>query len=193
MSALPLTGSQTVGPFFGPAMLREDMLRQRLDGPGTSGQPIRIEGRLLDGQGEPVADALVEIWQANAHGRYDHPLDDRDRPLEAGFSGFGRAGTDDDGRFWFETIKPGRVPGPGGAEQAPHLVVTLFARGLLNHVVARLYFADEPSNDQDPILALVPAARRGTLVARPAGGGERVLYRWDVVLQGEGETAFFNL
>jgi protocatechuate 3,4-dioxygenase alpha subunit len=198
MSAALLTGSQTVGPFFGPALLREDMLRQRLDGPGTSGQPIRIEGRLLDADRAPVADALIEIWQANAHGRYDHPADDRDLPLEPSFSGFGRAGTDDEGRFWFETIMPGRVAWPGGGEQAPHLVVTIFARGLLNHVVTRLYFADDPANGADPILARVPAGRRGTLLARPddgpaPGAGERRRYRWDVVLQGEGETAFFNL
>ncbi|HEY3107840.1 MAG TPA: protocatechuate 3,4-dioxygenase subunit alpha [Chloroflexota bacterium] len=193
MSALHPTGSQTVGPFFGPAMLREGMLRQRLDGPGTSGRPIRIEGRVLDGDGAAVPDALIEIWQANAHGRYDHPADDRDLPLEPSFSGFGRAATDDDGRFWFETIKPGPVPGPGGAPQAPHLVVTVFARGLLNHVVTRFYFEDEPANGHDPILALVPAARRGTLLARLAEEGQRPLYRRDVVLQGEGETAFFNL
>jgi protocatechuate 3,4-dioxygenase, alpha subunit len=194
VSRLPLTGSQTVGPFFGPAMLRDDMLRQRLDGPGTTGRPIRIEGQVLDGDGAPVPDALVEIWQANAHGRYDHPADTRDLPLEAGFCGFGRAGTDDEGRFWFETVKPGPVPGPDGAAQAPHLVVTLFARGLTNHVVTRLYFGDEPANDRDPILARVPAPRRATLLARPAGGAAaRALYRWDVRLQGEGETAFFNL
>jgi protocatechuate 3,4-dioxygenase alpha subunit len=193
VSALPLTGSQTVGPFFGPAMLREGMLRQRLDAPGTSGRPIRIEGRVLDGDGAVVPDALIEIWQANAHGRYDHPADDRDLPLERSFSGFGRAATDDEGRFWFETIKPGPVPGPGGAPQAPHLVVTIFARGLLNHVVTRFYFEDEPANGQDPILALVPAARRGTLLARLAKEDQRALYRRDIVLQGEGETAFFNL
>jgi protocatechuate 3,4-dioxygenase, alpha subunit len=193
VSALPLTGSQTVGPFFGPAMLREGMLRQRLDAPGTSGRPIRIEGRVLDGDGAVVPDALIEIWQANAHGRYDHPADDRDLPLEPSFSGFGRTATDDEGRFWFETVKPGPVPGPGGAPQAPHLVVTIFARGLLNHAVTRFYFDDEPANGQDPILALVPAARRGTLLARLAEAGQRALYRRDVVLQGEGETAFFNL
>jgi protocatechuate 3,4-dioxygenase alpha subunit len=194
MSALSPTGSQTVGPFFGLAMLRDDMLRQRLDGPGTAGRPIRIEGQLLDGDRAPVPDALIEIWQANAHGRYYHPADDRDLPLEPSFSGFGRAGTDEDGRFWFETVRPGPVPGPGGTEQAPHLVVTLFARGLLNHVVTRLYFADDPANDRDPILARVPASRRGTLLARPADGqAERALYRWEIRLQGEGETAFFNL
>jgi protocatechuate 3,4-dioxygenase, alpha subunit len=194
MSALPPTGSQTVGPFFSPSLLRDDMLRPRLDGAGTTGQPIRIEGQCLDGDGVPVADALVEVWQANAHGRYAHPADSRDLPLEPAFSGFGRTGTDHEGRFWFETIKPGPVPGPGGAAQAPHLVVTLFARGLLNHVVTRLYFADDPANDRDPILARVPAARRGTLLARPAGDGAgRALYRWQIRLQGEGETAFFNL
>jgi protocatechuate 3,4-dioxygenase alpha subunit len=193
VSTRPLTGAQTIGPFFGPAMLREGMLIQRLVGPGTSGRPIRVEGRILDGDGAPVGDALVEIWQANAHGRYDHPADDRDLPLEPSFNGFGRTATDDDGRFWFETVKPGPVPGPGGAAQAPHLVVTIFARGLLNHVVTRFYFEDEPANGRDPILALVPPARRGTLVASLVEVGQRALYRRDVVLQGEGETAFFNL
>jgi protocatechuate 3,4-dioxygenase alpha subunit len=200
MSGPGLTSAQTIGPFFGPAMLREGVLRQRLDGPGTSGQPIRVEGRLLDADRAPVVDALVEVWQANAHGRYDHPADDRDLPLEPSFSGFGRTGTDDEGRFWFETIRPGRVPWPGGGEQAPHLIVTIFARGLMNHVVTRLYFADDPANAADPILARVPAGRRDTLLARPrdaggqrSGAGERRLYDWDVVLQGEGETAFFDL
>jgi protocatechuate 3,4-dioxygenase alpha subunit len=137
-----------------------------------------------------VPDALVEIWQANAHGRYRHPLDGRDLPLDSSFTGFGRAGTDETGSFWFETVKPGPVPFVDERLQAPHLCVTIFARGLLNHLATRLYFADEPANDDDPIFLLVPAERRATLLARR---DERGVYRFDVVLQGEGETAFFNV
>ena len=193
MSALPLTGAQTVGPFFGPALLRDGARRQVLVGPATSGARLRLEGRVLDGDGAPVPDALIEIWQANTHGRYDHPADGRDRPLDPSFTGFGRTSTDDDGAYWFETIKPGRVPGPDGTLQAPHVVVTVFARGLLNHVVTRLYFADDPTNDQDPILARVPPHRRPTLLAQPAERDGQRVYRFDIVLRGEGETVFFNL
>ena len=193
MSARPPTGAQTVGPFFGPALLRDGARRQVLVGPATSGTRLRIEGRVLDGDGAPVPDALIEIWQANTHGRYDHPADGRDRPLDPSFTGFGRTGTDDDGAYWFETIKPGRVPGPDDTLQAPHVVVTVFARGLLNHVVTRLYFADDPTNDQDPILARVPTDRRPTLLARSTERDGQRVYRFDIVLQGEGETVFFNL
>jgi protocatechuate 3,4-dioxygenase alpha subunit len=185
------TGSQTVGPFFGPAMLREGMRRQQMAGADAVGQRIRIEGRVLDGDGASVADALIELWQANAHGRYDHPADSRDIPLDPAFDGFGRTATEDDGTYWFETVKPGVVPMPDGAPQAPHIVVTLFARGLLNHVVTRLYFADEAANTHDPILALVPAHRRDTLLARPSQVDGHTVYHFDVVLQGEHETAFF--
>jgi len=191
MSELALTTSQTVGPFFAPALLREDARRNVLATDQTTGERVRIEGIVYDGDGAPVPDALVEIWQANAAGRYNHPADTRPLPLDPTFTGFGRAGTDDDGRFWFETVKPGRVPFRDGRMQAPHIVVTVFARGLLNHTVTRLYFADEPDTADDPVLALVPVERRETLIARPAGEGG--LYRFDIVLQGRGETAFFNL
>lgn len=193
MTRRAATSSQTVGPFFGPALLREGMRRQVLAGPAAAGQRIRIEGRVLDGDGTPVADALVEIWQTNAHGRYDHPADRRDLPLDPAFDGFGRTGTEEDGSYWFETVKPGVVPMPDGSPQAPHVVVTLFARGLLNHVVTRLYFDDEPDNARDPVLARVPAERRATLLARPSQVGGRPVYRFDLVLQGERETAFFDL
>ena len=193
MSGLPLTGSQTVGPFFGPALLRDGARRQVLVGPATSGTRLRIEGRVLDGDGAPVPDALIEIWQANAHGRYHHPADGRDLPLDQSFIGFGRTGTEEDGAYWFETVKPGRVPGPDGTLQAPHIVVTVFARGLLNHVVTRLYFADDPTTDQDPILARVPTDRRPTLLAQPTEREGQRDYRFNIVLQGAGETVFFNL
>ncbi|MBI3964801.1 MAG: protocatechuate 3,4-dioxygenase subunit alpha [Chloroflexi bacterium] len=199
MSARPvtsvqtLTSAQTIGPFYGPALLRADAHFPVLAGPGVAGERVRIEGRVLDGDGAPVPDALIELWQANAHGRYNHPSDDRDLPLDPSFTGYGRTGAEEDGSYWFETIKPGRVPGPSGALQAPHVVVTLFARGLTNHVVTRLYFADDPANGEDPILARVPATRRGTLLAQPTERNGRRVYRFDVVLQGEDETVFFNL
>ena len=190
---LGLTSSQTVGPFFEGGLLRDDARRNVLVGPATAGQRIRIEGRVLDGDGASVDDALVEIWQANAHGRYNHPLDRRDVPLDPAFTGFGRSGTDGAGRFWFETVKPGRVPFDAHSLQAPHLTVTVFARGMLNHVVTRLYFEDEAANDADPVLRRVPEARRSTLVARREAADGAVVYRLEIVLQGAGETAFLNL
>lgn len=193
MSKLTLTGSQTAGPFFSIGLLREDARRNVLTQPETAGERIRIEGRVIDGDGAPVHDALIEIWQANAHGRYNHPDDQREAPLDPSFIGFGRAGTDEDGCYWFETIKPGPVPFDDKRLQAPHIAVSVFARGLLNHLVTRLYFADEPTNADDPILQHVPADRRDTLLATRELVGETVVYRFDIILQGEGETAFFNV
>jgi protocatechuate 3,4-dioxygenase alpha subunit len=181
-----LTPSQTVGPYFAIGLTWED-------GPfvipeGTEGA-IWIRGRVTDGEGEPVPDAMVETWQADPDGRFDHP--DDPRGLAGGdFRGFGRAGTDADGRFAILTVKPGPVPGPGGTTQAPHIVVSVFARGLLNRVVTRIYFPEEAdANASDPILALVPEDRRETLIAERTDDG----YRFDVRLQGEGETAFFDI
>ena len=188
------TPSQTIGPFFahglGPGW-------PDLTG-GAEGARIAVEGRVLDGDSKPVPDAMLEIWQADAQGRYPgpSPLHETGAPSGApAFRGFGRALTDARGEYRFTTIKPGRVPGPGGAQQAPHLNVTIFARGLLRQLTTRIYFADEPSNETDPILATVadPGARR-TLVAAPQGGSSKTaLYRFDVILQGEGETAFFDV
>ena len=185
--------SQTVGPFFLDCLLREDARRNVLVQPETEGLRIRIEGRVLDGDGAPVPDALVEIWQANARGRYRHSADTREVvTLDAGFIGFGRSGTDANGRFWFETIRPGAVPFDGERAQAPHIGVIVFARGLLNHLATRLYFADEPANAADPILACVPTDRRGTLLAQPVPGEGTPIYRFDIRLQGTDETVFFN-
>ena len=183
----PLTPSQTVGPFF--AILVPERGRLRLRADGASGVPIRVEGTVRDGKGAAVADALVEIWQADAAGRYHHPDDPRNGPPDASLTGFGRIHTDAAGCFAVETIKPGRVPGSGGP-QAPHLVVGLFARGLVARLVTRIYFDDEPSNAGDPILALVPADRRPTLVAASRGDGA---YRFDIALQGPHETVFFDV
>ena len=193
MTILPLTSSQTVGPFFAPALLREDAIRNVLTQPETAGERIRIEGLVLDGDGLPVPDAMVEIWQANAHGRYNHSVDQGPAQLDATFLGFGRSGTAENGSYWFETIKPGPVPFNGERVQAPHIGVTVFARGLLNHLITRLYFEDEPTNTEDPILQCVPDERRSTLLARRETIEETIVYRFDIVLQGAGETAFFNL
>jgi protocatechuate 3,4-dioxygenase alpha subunit len=144
---------------------------------------------LTDGAGDGVFDGMVEIWQANAAGRYRHPSDDRDDvPREEGFLGFGRSGTEDDGRFSFVTVKPGPVPWPGGGLQAPHLVVTVFARGLLKHAVTRLYFPDEAeANAADAVLSRLAPEQRETLVAVSENGG----LRFDIRLQGPSHTTFF--
>lgn len=189
--------SQTVGPFFAYGLVpepygRKGIASNALAGNGAEGERIAIEGRVLDGKGEPVNDALIEIWQANAHGRYRHARDTRDDvPLDLSFTGFGRAMTDDKGVFRFETVKPGRVPGRGNAWQAPHIGVTVLARGMPNHAYSRIYFSDEEkANAEDPVLALVESARRGTLIARRAAGA--AVYRFDIRLQGEDETVFFD-
>jgi protocatechuate 3,4-dioxygenase alpha subunit len=188
-----LTASQTVGPFFHDCLLRADAQRSVLVTPKTEGVRVRLAGRVFDGDGQGVPDAMIEIWQANHHGRYNHPADQRALPLDPAFSGFGRCGTDADGAYWFETIKPGRVPIEPGLLQAPHICVAVFGRGLLNHLMTRLYFADEPSTADDPVLQRVPAARRPTLLAQPTQVDGGVVYRFDIVLQGAGETVFFNL
>jgi protocatechuate 3,4-dioxygenase alpha subunit len=184
---LPTTGSQTVGPYLHIGLTW--LVTDNLVGQGVTGDPITIEGRIVDADGAPVDDALVEIWQANAHGRYDHPEDPRALPLEPGFKGFGRAATDASGTFRFTTVKPGPVPAPDGRMQAPHINVTIFMRGMLKQLATRIYFPGEPANATDPVLAHVPAERRDTLIAKPIG--ERAL-QWNVVLQGEGETVFFE-
>jgi protocatechuate 3,4-dioxygenase alpha subunit len=168
-------------------------MRNVLTQPETAGERIRIEGHVLDGDGLPVPDAMVEIWQANAHGRYNHKADQGAAHLDPTFLGFGRCGTAEDGSYWFETIKPGRVTFYQEQLQAPHICVTVFSRGLLNHLVTRLYFEDEQTNAVDPILRCVPDERRSTLLARRENIDETVVYRFEIIMQGEGETAFFNL
>jgi protocatechuate 3,4-dioxygenase alpha subunit len=187
--SVPPTTSQTVGPFFSIGCDR--LSRNNLAGPGISGERVTVKGRVLDGDGNPVPDALIEIWQANSHGKYVHPEDNQNKPLESGFQGFGRILTDDEGRFLFTTIKPGPVPAPGGKTQAPHLAVSVFARGLLRRLVTRMYFPDEPRNADDFALNLVPAERRATLIAKKIQSDGSVL-EWDVILQGSSETVFFD-
>jgi protocatechuate 3,4-dioxygenase, alpha subunit len=193
-TTLGLAPSQTVGPFFLDCLLRADARRNVLVQPETEGERVRIEGRVLDGDAAPVPDAVVEIWQANSHGRYRHPADRREAlPLDPAFIGFGRSATNDEGTFWFETVKPGAVPFDASRMQAPHIGIIVMARGLLNHLATRLYFADEPANDSDPVLQRIPAERRPTLLARREGASGAALYRFDIVLQGPNETAFFNV
>jgi protocatechuate 3,4-dioxygenase alpha subunit len=161
---------------------------------GAMGQPRVIAGQVRDGDGAPVPDALLEIWQANAAGRYDHPDDPRDAALDPHFRGFGRAGTDEQGRFRFRTIKPGPVPGLGTSMQAPHINVSVFARGLLKRLVTRIYFPTEPLNAQDPVLNAIPeVSRRATLIARLSAGGSEPVLHFDIVLQGDSETVFFDV
>ena|SRR5690348_18277254 len=187
--SLHATTSQTVGPFFSIGFTW--LYRENLAGPGVSGEHVEITGRILDGDGEPVPDGIIETWQANSHGKYAHPDDKQKKPVEPGFSGYGRVPTNDEGRFHFSSIKPGRVPGPFGKLQAPHLAVSVFTRGLLRRLVTRLYFPDEPSNAEDFALNLVEAGRRGTLIAKRIEGHPGAL-EWNVVLQGAGETVFFD-
>ena len=192
-----ITPSQTVGPFFDYGLTPTgrypwtDLAGNNLVTPDVAGERIRIEGRVTDGEGEPVKDAMIEIWQADSQGRYAHPRDNR--APNASFKGFGRAGTDADGRYSFETIKPGAVPGPNGGMQAPHVLVAYFSRGLLTHIYTRIYFSDEASNKADPILALVPADRRATLIAKKEMRGTQPVYQFDIRVQGEGETVFFDI
>jgi protocatechuate 3,4-dioxygenase alpha subunit len=184
------TPSQTVGPFFHYALPYAG--GETLTNHATLGERIIIEGQMLDGKGMPVTDALVEIWQANSQGRYNHPEDTQDNQLDPNFHGFGRAPTDAEGWYRFQTIKPGQVPGADGAMQAPHINMSIFSRGILKRLATRLYFGDErEANAADPILALVPAERRGTLMAERHGHGP--VYRLDIVLQGENETVFFDI
>lgn len=187
--ALRATPSQTVGPFFHIGLTKLHV--PDLAGRDVEGRRITIQGRVLDADGRPVSDAVIEIWQANAYGKYDHPEDTEDKPLQRGFKGFGRVTTKDDGTFCLTTIKPGRVPGPGGILQAPHIAVLVFMRGLLKHHTTRIYFPNEPSNAKDPILQLVEPERRSTLVATNVPGHEGVL-EWNVICAGENETVFFE-
>jgi protocatechuate 3,4-dioxygenase alpha subunit len=187
--SLHATTSQTAGPYFSIGL--EWLTIKELAGPGVSGERITLEGKVLDGDGKPVPDAVIEVWQANAQGKYSHPEDKQDKPIEPGFRGFGRIPTDATGAFRFATIQPGRVPGPSGKLQAPHLAVTVLMRGLLRHLVTRVYFPDEPGNVEDTVLNLVDPGRRSTLIARKIPGRPGVL-EWNVVLQGANETVYFD-
>jgi protocatechuate 3,4-dioxygenase alpha subunit len=183
-----LTPSQTVGPYFAiglPWDVGPDVVPA--DTPGA----IRIRGTVYDGEGTPVPDFLLETWQADPEGRFADMHEYGGRSQLDGFRGFARYGLEDgDGTFEIVTIKPGPVQGLGGATQAPHIALSLFARGMLNRVITRIYFADEgPANATDPVLASVPAERRATLLAQATADG----YAIDLRIQGEGETVFFSV
>jgi len=175
--SLQATTSQTVGPYLHIGMTW--LIIEKLAAARVPGERVTIEGHIVDGDGKPVNDAAVEIWQADSRGRYG----------TKSFRGFGRSATDDKGMFRFQTIKPGRVPGPGGKLQAPHIAVNIFMRGQLKQLVSRIYFAGDPANGGDPVLQLVPAERRATLIAKKAG---RSTFEWNVALQGRHETVFFD-
>lgn len=175
----PLTPSQTVGPFFGIGLPYER--GNEVVEPGTAGA-VRVEGQVIDGNGDPVPDALIEIWIPDQHGSY--------RSASGKTAGFGRIRTDSEGAFNFTAIKPGSTPAPDGRKQAPHLNVTVFARGLLRQLVTRMYFPDEvKANENDPALSQVEPERRRTLIAEATGG----VLRFDIRLQGERETVFFAI
>jgi protocatechuate 3,4-dioxygenase alpha subunit len=188
------TPSQTVGPYFAYGLAPEQYgYQQTLTSIAGSqmaegdveGERIRVEGRVFDGAGNPISDALIEIWQADSLGRYAHPADPRGSNNT--FKGFGRCGTGTDrqNRFWFDTIRPGKVD----ADQAPHLNVIVSMRGMLLHAFTRIYFPDEPANATDKVLRMVQAERRGTLIATRVGNG---VFRFDIHMQGENETVFFD-
>ncbi len=185
---LQATTSQTVGPFFTIGLAR--LGKTDLSGAGVFGEKITIVGRVVDGDGKAVPDVLLEIWQANSHGKYAHPEDKQNKPVDPGFQGYGRIVADEKGGFQFTTVKPGAVPGPDRRMQAPHIAVSLFARGLLMRLVTRIYFPEEAANADDPILNLVEPARRATLVARKSSVAGA--FEWNVILQGADETVFFD-
>lgn len=184
------TPSQTVGPFFSMALAHPG--ENILVSPDQSGR-IRIEGCVYDGDGDPLEDALLEIWQADAKGHYRHPDDAGPEAVE-GFSGFGRASSDfQTGLYFFETVKPGPVPDPEGEMQAPHISVVVQGRGILNPYFTRIYFGDEEdANRRDLVLGMVPEERRSTLIARPMLDATPPSYRFDIRLQGGDETVFFD-
>lgn len=189
--ALKQTPSQTAGPFFHYVLTPDQsgypykgLVQPKLADASIPGQHIRLEGVVIDGQGNPMADALIELWQADALGRYAHPADGRGSNY--GFTGFGRCATDANGRYVFETIKPGAI----GNGQAPHVTFIMFTRGGQNHLYTRVYFADEATaNAQDPVLQGVPEDRRETLIASRTTAG----YQLDIRVQGDGETVFFDV
>ena len=197
-TAKGITPSQTVGPFFAYGLTPNgqydwnDAFSNNLVTADTSGERIRIEGRVFDGDGKQIPDAMLEIWQADAQGRFADPQDKRALPNSA-FRGFGRSGTNPNGDYAFDTIRPGPVPDPDGKPQAPHILLAVFGRGMLMHLYTRIYFGGEAANAADPVMALVPAERRATLIATRQPGNGSAVYRFDIRLQGDNETVFFDI
>ncbi|WP_461193495.1 protocatechuate 3,4-dioxygenase subunit alpha [Bradyrhizobium sp. UFLA06-06] len=192
-----ITPSQTVGPYFKYGLTPNgeyewnDAFTSNLLTSDVSGERIRVEGKVYDGDGAVIPDCMLEIWQADAQGRFSDPQDARALP-NSSFKGFGRCGTDKNGAYAFDTIKPGSVPDADGKPQAPHILLAVFARGMLLHLYTRIYFEDEAGNAADSTLALVPADRRPTLIARRKAGVGNA-YTFDVHLQGDNETVFFDV
>lgn len=198
------TASQTAGPYvhigLAPKAAGFDIFENNfsnvLVSPDTRGERIRIEGRVIDGSGTPLRDVLLEIWQANADGRYHHPADQQDKPLDDSFRGWGRACSDfETGVYSFETIKPGAVEGRHGRLMAPHINLWIVARGINIGLNTRIYFSDEAeANAKDPVLNLIEwEVRRKTLIAQREERNGEVVYRFDVRIQGDGETVFFDV
>jgi protocatechuate 3,4-dioxygenase alpha subunit len=188
---LKQTASQTVGPFFSYGLFfgGENLLVTER----TSGERIVIKGRVLDGDGQPVPDALVEIWQADAQGFFNHHVDPNHEKADKFFRGFGRSETVEEGVFWFKTVKPGCVRWHNEQDQAPHVNVRVFARGMLIHATTRLYFSDETANQADPVLSSIDdPERRQTLIANREESEDLPCYRFDIHLQGDSETVFFD-
>jgi len=180
--------SQTIGPFFHfPVIVRPAL--GRMASPDAKGERIQLTVRLLDGDGTPVPDGLIELWQADANGKYEHPEDPQELTPDAALCGFGRLPTDAAGACTFETVRPGATPGLGDGPQAPHIVVTVFARGMLRPVFTRVYFDGDPANETDGVLALVPAERRQTLMAHR----EQDTWLFEIHLCGDRETVFFDV
>ena len=193
-----VTPSQTVGPYFAYGLTSNgkydwnDAFTNNLVTPDTSGERIRVEGRVFDGDGKPMPDCMLEIWQADAQGRFSDPQDKRALP-NSSFKGFGRCGTDANGGYAFDTIKPGVVPDPDGKPQAPHIVLAVFARGMLLHLYTRIYFGGEAANAADPVLALVPVDRRATLIATRANcNGNRPIASTSIC-RATTRTVFFDV
>jgi protocatechuate 3,4-dioxygenase alpha subunit len=183
--------SQTVGPYFHLGLTNTCSVGH-VANPKARGERVTLVCTVLDGDGKPVPDAMIEVWQANADGKYNHPEDTQEKAVDPACPGFGRMGTDERGMCVFETIRPGRVPGPNKRLQAPHLNVSVFARGLLKRLPTRVYFAGDPANPEDSVLGLVPEERRDTLLAHPDPSRPGA-WRFDIHLQGEQETVFFDV
>lgn len=189
---LPQTPSQTVGPFFHYGLMTRDDFNI-LAGDGAKGQRILLTGQVTDGNGDPVPDALIEIWQADSEGHFKHSADPDQAKADPHFRGFGRADTVNNGVFTFKTVKPGIVTFDGKQDQAPHVNVRVFSRGMLIHAYTRLYFGDEEeANKADPVLNLVPEERRHTLISLKQETGDLPTYCFNIRLQGEDETVFFD-
>ncbi len=181
------SGSQTVGPYLRIGLIYGGEKQWNLVREGTVGEQIRITGVIYDGEGVPVPDAMIEIWQPDANGFFNHPNDPNQAKADPSFRGFGRSETRNGGAFEFKTIKPGSLDG-----SAPYVNVNVFARGMLVHAITRIYFADEPANETDPVLSELDEQRRQTLIATRDDSGDVPAYHFDIHVQGEQETVFFN-